>query len=481
MFLRRLAKDSAIYGGADFLTKFIAFFSFPLIAAALNPLAFGALELIITTTGLLGIMMECGLNNSVQRFYWDKDTAAEHRPVLVSSGLATLMVFGVLALALGSLAIPFVQPMVKEANLPLTSVALFSALLLMTLTRWNQFALNIIRLHEAPWRFFGFSLTARVLTAVLGVVVVVVLGWGIDGLLGTQALVLGLCLPLAFFLIRKDIIFKIDYSWIRELICYGYPFIFAGLGYWLFGSMDRWMLASLSTIEEVGIYSVSNRFASAVLFVSTAFAQAWSPISIKIRTDHPDNYREIYFQVLMWLMLLMLVAGGGLALFSGELIGAIMPAKYAASTLPLAILCFGVILQASQHVTAVGISIEKKTFLFARLTWFTALVNLLLNYWLIPLHGAVGAAIATFASYLTLTASYLFFTQRLHPLTIHWTKLCMLLILGSCVAIVSIAWNSIEWDWGRVGSKLAIALFCLVIAWKIDVPGLKSKLSIPKQ
>ena len=53
MVFRRLAKDSAIYGGADLVTKILSFFAFPIIAAALSPKAFGALELIFTVTALL--------------------------------------------------------------------------------------------------------------------------------------------------------------------------------------------------------------------------------------------------------------------------------------------------------------------------------------------------------------------------------------------------------------------------------------------
>lgn len=97
MVLRQLACDSDIYGGSDFVFKLIAFWTFPLIATALTPRAFGALELLLTATALLGMMANCGLNNSLQRFYWDAQTALHTRPVLVSSGLATLAFFALAA------------------------------------------------------------------------------------------------------------------------------------------------------------------------------------------------------------------------------------------------------------------------------------------------------------------------------------------------------------------------------------------------
>ena len=227
------------------------------------------------------------------------------------------------------------------------------------------------------------------------------------------------------------------------------------------------MLASMSSIEEVGIYSVSFRFSSIVFFVSVAFGQAWSPLAIKIRTDHPENYRKIYGQVLLLLLFVMLIVGGGVALFSGETIGLIMPKEYHASAIPLSILCFGVILQATQQVTAIGISIEKKTFLLARLAWLTAFVNLAGNYLLVPKYGATGAACATLISYAVLTFSYLFFTQRLHPLQMEWRRLMALLLMGCAVAAVSIYHMSIEINSVILLIKISLAFTCILIGWRL--------------
>jgi O-antigen/teichoic acid export membrane protein len=302
---------------------------------------------------------------------------------------------------------------------------------------------------------------------VLGVVVVVYLGWGLDGLLSVQALAAALALPIAILMVKKDITSRISMKWMRELTSFGYPFIFVGMAYWLFGSIDRWMLAAMSSVEEVGIYSVAYRFASIVLFVSMAFGQAWSPMAIKIRTDHPEFYRSIYSKVLLILLFSMLIVGGGVALFSGEIIGLIMPKEYFSSSIPLAILCFGIVLQATQQVTAIGISLEKKTFLFARLAWFTAIINATLNWFLIPYFGATGAAWATTISYCILTSSYFYYTQRLHPLPIDWLKLLIIMLLGGVIALVALFMNRSTISLNMLMLKSGIALACILLGWLV--------------
>ena len=463
--IKKLGKDSAVYGGGDFVGKMVAFFIFPIIAAALSPFAFGALELIVTSTALLGLVVNCGLNNALQRFYWDKDTLKAQRPSLVSTGLAVQTAFGIIAIIMSLFALPVILPEVEKSGLPVTWVGLLAALFLIVFTHWLHYLLDVTRLHFSPFKFLSLSLISRVFGLLLALLAVVYWDWGLDGMLGMQACVAFGLLPLALWMVRKDLTLELDRIWAQKLVVYGYPFIFVGLAYWLFGSMDRWMLASMSSVEETGIYSVAFRFASIVFFVSTAFSKAWSPIAIKYRTDNPSGYRQFYAQILLLLFFVMMIIGGGLAIFSGEIIKLIMPSDYVGSALPLAILCFGVILQATLQVTAIGISLEKKTYLFARLSWLTALINLGLNWILIPEYGAVGAALATSISYLILTGTYLFWTQRLHTLPISWKSLSWLLFLSSLLAAMAIYANHYSFSWEILGFKVLLLTVCACLGW----------------
>jgi O-antigen/teichoic acid export membrane protein len=163
----------------------------------------------------------------------------------------------------------------------------------------------------------------------------------------------------------------------------------------------------------------------------------------------------------------MLIVGGGVALFSGELIGLIMPVEYASSAMPLIVLCIGVILQATQQITAIGISLEKKSFLFARLAWLTAIINATLNWFLIPSFGATGAAWATSISYLVLIVSYMIYTQKLHTLPIDWFKLAIMLLLGTVVFLAAILMHQSTFSVNILITKTLIAVTCLTIGWVI--------------
>jgi O-antigen/teichoic acid export membrane protein len=435
MVLRQLVRDSAIYGGSDFAFKLIAFWTFPLIAAALMPKSFGVLELLLSATALLGMISNSGLNNALQRFYWDAETLLGARPILVSSGFIALVFLSIFAAVFGGIAMLFFSNWMGEVSEFISWSGLVAGLILMVSGQLVQYLLDVTRLHMAPWYFAGISMVSRVMTAAAAVVTVVWLAGGLDYLLMVQALVMVLTIPLAMYAVRSDLTWRLDLVVVRKLLNFGYPFIFTGLAFWLFGSMDRWMLASMSSIEEVGIYSIANRFASVILFVSMAFGQAWSPIAIKIRSDHPSNYRSLYVDILIALMAVMTVLGGVVVLFAPELVSWFMPIEYHEAGLALSALALGLILQSTMQITALGISIETKTYLFARISWAAAALNFILNLALIPSLGALGAAVATALSYLFLTGGYLYYTQKLHPLPLVWSKLLWFLMLWVVMAV----------------------------------------------
>ena len=99
-----------------------------------------------------------------------------------------------------------------------------------------------------------------------------------------------------------------------------------------------------------------------------------------------------------------------------ELINFIFPAGYQKVFYPMLLLLTGVGFQITTQVTAIGISLAKKTIHFVYITLFIAIVNIGLNYILIPIYKEVGASFATMISYLQLTFIYTIVSQKLFGL-----------------------------------------------------------------
>jgi O-antigen/teichoic acid export membrane protein len=479
--LKRLAKDSIIYGGADFCSKSVALFTFPLVASVLSREIYGFLELCLTTAALLGMIIHCGVNNAVQRFYWDEDTTEKERPSLVSSSFCIQLIIGSVALLGGFFASPYLVRLfdVQGLKADITGVAIFSIFIITTLNVWHGYMLDITRLHLKPWRFLSISLATKVTVALLACYVLVYLDYGLSAFLLTQAMVLLFFFPISCFLVKKDLTLSLSRKWFTSSFKFGYPFIYAGLAFWLFGSMDRWMLISYASMDEVGIYSVAFKFSSIILFISTAFGMAWSPISIKIKTDYSQGYKNIYADLLLVLLFFMLFCASVLSLFSGEIVQTLINDEYSKSAYPLIFLCFGVAIHTTGQITAVGISIEKKTHLFGRVAWFSVFLNFVLNWVLIPKYGSTGAALSTLVCHFFVTVSYLYFTQKLHFIPFQYTKLITLSFLGIVMIFISFALHSSDFLFDQVLFKLlSVLVFCVASYFVIPKVNIKNLLKV---
>ena len=421
MPLARLGKDALVYGGADLLFRLAQFLALPIYTFYLSVADFGILALLTVSAALLGMLLNLGVNNAIQRFYFGAEIEEAERPLLVSSGLAQLLASGLLTVGATLLVAYALRDEIGSAYgiaWPLVLIALLTVLP----DQIAQYALDTVRLHFSPGKFVLVALVKNLLGVLIGLWFLLAWDMGVKGLLLGPLIAALAAAPLGLLMIRRDLVLRVNRQMVRKVFHFGYPFMFAAAAYWVFGSMDRWLLIELSDLEQVGLFSVAVKFATAITFLIIAFAQAWSPIAYRMSAEEP-RYREYIARIFsIWLFGLAFV-GLALGLFAPELLHLLTPPQYWAAAPILAIVSAGTVLYGTTLVTALGITLEKRTILLTTSAWTAALVNLLLNLALIPLLGGIGSAIATFLSYAVLTGSYLVWSQRLHPLPLEWRKL----------------------------------------------------------
>ena len=153
-------------------------------------------------------------------------------------------------------------------------------------------------------------------------------------------------------------------------------------------------------------------------------------------------------------------------LFLGEVIGILLNEVYYPSLIPGIILIFSIVFQTTQQFTGMGISIEKKTYLFARLTWISCFLNVFLNYFLIEKYGSTGAGISTLISYIFLTSSYLTYSQKLHYIPYRKFNL-NLIILGFILMFISFKLYAFELNLELVLVKTCILILYFILVYFI--------------
>jgi len=467
--LKRLAKDMAIYGAGDFAFRFAAFAVFPIYAHLFSVDQFGVMELVNTLAGFVSIFLGFGITNAVQRFYWDPKVSEEERPRWVSTAFFSLMGWSVLFTTGVLLAAHLLRGKIEEEYGILWIFILLSLIGNIPI-QILQYCLDTLRLHFAPWKFMLLSGWRNLSGVALGLLFILMLKMGLLGFFLGNFLAPAISIPIGVWLIRKDLKCVFDRKVAKEVLQFGYPFIFAGVAYWFFGSLDRWMLGTLSNNVQVGLFSIAFKFASLLVFINFAFGQAWSPFAIKIYADHED-YKAIFSQILSFLFFSLSLIGMGLALFAKELLWLLTPKSYWPAATIIGFLAMGIVLYGTTQVTALGISLEKKTHLISVAAWLTAAVNFVLNLLLIPIWGALGSGVAIFFSYAILTSLYLYWTQRLHPIPLEAKKL----IFSLCIIFLTLGFvsylNSIPWSAAVFLYKLLFLTLILLLGFLMQIEG----------
>lgn len=429
-----LSKDIAIYGSSEFVFKFIAFAAFPIYAHHFSVAEFGLWALLSVSATLLGYFANLGVNQAVQRHYFDHPASHRGTGVIVSSGLAQVIVSSIVivALTIGALLLFGQQTL---AGYGITRLLLVLVLINVVPDQLLQYCLDVLRLHFTPLRFAVLALAKNLLGTALALLLVLHFDAGLTGLFMGTLIGTAVAVPLGLWMIRKDLGWTIDLATTRSLFAFGFPLTFASVAHWIYSSIDRWMLADLSTPVELGLFSAAAKYATILTFVVAAFGQAWMPFAIRLHRDDPDH-RSVYTSIFsIWFFALAFI-GLGLGLFSREALMLFTPAAFWPAATMLPVLVAGIVLFGTTQVSGLGMTLKKRTVWVTVGTWLAAGLNFALNLWLIPRYGAMGAAVATLCTYGMLTVYYLIWSQRLHPITLERRKLVYcLLVVGITAAL----------------------------------------------
>lgn len=458
--LKTLLKDTFAYGFSDIVIKLIAFFTFPIMASLLLVSEYGSLSLITSVTAIIGLFMNMGIDNSVQRFYFENKDNKLLQDTLVSTSFYTLLISSVIFSILFLLILLLFNDTITNALNASTFVVVIAALHNFPMLIIG-FSKNMIRLYFEPIKFIILTIIFSLGGIFLGIYFVTK-GQGLFGYFAAQILVGILLIPIAIFFFRKNLVIRFDFFVFKEIIRYGYPFVLAGVGYLLFTSVDKWCLRYFIGVESVGLYSVGMKFSTLVYFFQSAFAQAWSPLALKHVSDNPQNYKMSFSTVLNVFFSFMVVLGATTFFFAPDFVRLFLPISYIGSIPVIMFLISAVVIYSTTQVTLIGISLAKKTYLMNHAVWISVIVNSLLNILLIPIFKEEGAALASFITYLALSLLYLYYGQKVHYIPFNYKKLLKIFLLLIVLMIISSVFQKTEWFLWHVILKIFIIIMSIL-------------------
>ena len=369
----------------------------PIITRLVDPSDYGQWSLFTTYTNVAMAVVMLGLDQSFVRFYY-KDERIEYKRYLTYTVVKIPIIVAMLAIFLS---LGFVKKIeLFERNSWDIYLLLYANVIVSIVNRIGQLVLRM----EQKGKEYSFLIVFNKIVYLLILFALLFEAHFQDLLVLTIATVgAQTIISLASILLGKSEwkIFAPKPSGIdvktKDLIKYGLPFIYATLAGDIFNAADRWVIKALKTYTDVGIYSAAANIVSICAIVQTTFSLLWAPIAMEQYEKDPEDKR-FYIQANGCITVAMFMLGAVVICFKNVIV-LLLGENYRLAVTVVPFLLFNPIMTTISETTVYGINFKNKTWAHIIITSISALTNVALNMWLIPLYSSEGAAFATAISY----------------------------------------------------------------------------------
>lgn len=209
----------------------------------------------------------------------------------------------------------------------------------------------------------------------------------------------GITMELVFGIINRNWfdLKMVDFKLLKPLLIIAIPLLPNFLIYWVFNSCDKVMITNMIGIGAAGIYSVGSKLGHASQLIYTAFAGGWQYFAFS--TMNEKNQVESNSKIFEYLGIISFIATSFICAWSYPFYKILFPPNYLSGYIVAPYLFLAPLLQMLFQVACNQFLVVKKTWPNMLILSTGAVLNIAINYMLIPILGIEGASIATLIGY----------------------------------------------------------------------------------
>ena len=427
--IKALSLQTLIYGSGHILVRSVSFLLLPLYTNVFTTYDYGVISLAYAFMGFMGVVLKYGLDAALMKWYVQTggEDRARYLTTAYFSFVVTTVVFVLFLLG-------FRQPLaaILLGGDHSRYIAYISGILFFDVL-WSV-PLLLLRSEERPLTFVGFSLLNVIGSLGLNLLLVLKYGMGIQGVLLSNLITSGLLFVLTFPIVWKRLELRrasLD-SW-RQLMRFGLPFLPSGIFAMLMELADRYILKVMTDVDTVGIYSAGYKLGMLMLLVVMGFDRSWQPFFLK--QEDTDETRRLFARITSYFLVILGFIWILMCLWVPRLIRLdIGPVTFYGpdfwqGTEIVPWIALGYLFHATYLVQLPGVFQLERSRWVAITRGIGALANVGLNIALIPLYGALGAALATCISFFIMAVVFLGINRRIYTVPYEWTRLLRVFLL----------------------------------------------------
>lgn len=433
--LWRVARHLGVYSVGSAISLISSFAILPIYATQFSARQFGVVatgqvaSLAAITVARLGLTS--GLFRFLAVYHTDADQASSNQAVTTGVSAATASSLVVTLVMLGGWAWLGRQ---TSPDIQLSGYLIGANVVLSAPRECAEF---VLRARQQSRAYVLLTSTTTVTTTVLTAGLAVIFHLGAVAVFASALAANTAMSAAALIVIRTDL--KIS-SWslaeLRRQLRFGLPGVPALLADWVMQFSDRIFLTRFAGLTQVGVYSLGYRIGLIEQqILGTATSAAWDPFVLSeyraeggLRTIGRVN---TYFAIVGIALVLFISASAPPFLWIVH-----ARSEYLASTSVVMLIALANFFATMQHMLAAPANLKLRPELGTMFRGIGAVVNVALNFALIPSFGMMGAAWSTLATFVVTATVTDVVCRRVWPIPYEYRKLALIIAGGVLILIL---------------------------------------------
>lgn len=394
---KKFTKDVGLAGIAQIANALKGIILLPILTKTLGAELYGIWAQILVTISLLMPLALLQLEYAMTRFL-----TAEEDKEKIGKGISSIFVTVMLAASLISLLI-----FIFAGHL---AIAVFGSINAIYFVKISAFLVLLTTLDQIILRYFisfrqmrrySVFMILQMIGEVLLISYLVLSGYGLFGAIIPLLLVRAFIFIIGFLLVKSEVkITTPSLTVIKPYLAFSLPLIPFTLSWWLVNSGDRYIIGYFLGASSVGIYSASYTLGNVMSFFYAPIALILFPAITDLYEN--NNIHEVKMHLKYTLKFFLMVAIPslfGLTILSKSLLGILTTSKFIGAYMVVPIIALGALLFSMGNLFSDVLILFKKTKIISLVFGSSALINLIINIFLVPVIGILGAAIATLVTF----------------------------------------------------------------------------------
>ncbi|MBO4972328.1 MAG: lipopolysaccharide biosynthesis protein [Clostridia bacterium] len=455
---KKLVSNTAILGLGTFSSKVLVYLLMRLYTACLTTEEYSSADLLTQTATLLMPLAVCGITDAIFRFTLDRaDDTKKH--TVFSTGL-TIMIFS-------SLVFLALSPLLFFAD-GFFSGHTWIIIVYVLVANFHSAVSVYIRGRGEMVLYAAQGLMNTAIVIGLNILFLPILDLGVVGYVSSIMIADA---SVTVFLVIKKRLWKhysvklFDKETAVSMLRYSLPLIPTLIFWWITALSDRFMIIGMlsgplgesGAKAANGLYSAAQKLPTIITLLTNIFLDAWN-FSAVTESEDKQARADFFTEIFRPFSALLLIAGGGIILFSDLLTNIMVDASFSESARFVPILVCSTVFSGLASFLGSVYTVEKKSSMSLVTSMVAAIANIILNIILIPVIGAMGAAISTALSYLLLLAIRLVNSRAFIPFKVDFK----VLITSTAIITAASVWMSLLLPGRYIAASVSLALLCFI-------------------